>query len=94
MQANSEEVAQLERLRDELNHHGLDAQLVTRRNGPYLKIANRATPELNERVLCWHAEDRTLCFWWPWGQPIGSVDDLDAVIGKVAAVLRSVEGSS
>lgn len=92
MQSRSEEVAQLECLRDELNRHGLNARLVTRRNRPHLKVANQAMPELNERVLCRPGEDHGLCFWWPWGQPIGPVDDLDAVVGKIAAVLRPVEG--
>jgi hypothetical protein len=28
----------------------------------------------------------------PWRQPIGSVDDLETVTGKITVVLRSVEG--
>lgn len=92
MRLGSEEVTQLERLQTELSKLGLDAKLITKGSRSYLKIANRVTPELNERVLCWPAEDQSLCFWWPWGQPIGSVDDLEAVVDKVAAVLRSVEG--
>lgn len=87
-----EEVIHLERLQAELSKHDLDAKLITKGSRSYLKIANQVTPELNERVLCWPADDQSLCFWWPWGQPIGSVDDLDTVIGKIAAVLRSVEG--
>jgi hypothetical protein len=90
VQPGSEEVTHLERLQAELTRNGLNAQLVTRRNRSYLKVANQTTPELNERVFCRPAEDHSLCFWW--GQPIGSVDDLDAVTSKVAAVLRSVEG--
>lgn len=92
MQPRSQEVTQLERLCDELNRFGLHAQLVAKRGRSYLKVANQVTPELNERVFCRAAEDQALCFWWPWGQPIGSVDDMEAVIGKIAAVLRSVEG--
>lgn len=59
---------------------------------PYLKVANPDTPQLNERVLCHQADDGSWCYWWPWRQPIGSVDDLEEVVGKIAAVLRSVEG--
>ncbi len=90
MQQSSEEVAHLERLQVELIRNGLNTQLVTGHNRPYLKVANKTTPELNERVFCRPAADQTLCFWWPWRQPIGSVDDLDTVVGKIAAVLRSV----
>lgn len=92
MQSSSEALTHLERLQVELTRHGLNARLITRRNRSYLKVANQAvTPELNERVFCWSADNQTLCFWWPWRQPIGSVDDLDAVVGKIAAVLRTVE---
>ena len=92
MQPVSEEVEYLGRLRAELNRHGLAAELVTKGKRSYLKVANMDTPKLNERVFCRPAEDHRVCFWWPWRQPIGSVDDLDAVVGKIAAVLRSVEG--
>lgn len=92
MQPCSEEVEHLERLRAELKRRGLGAQLVTKGKEPYLKVANSDTPELNERVFCRPAEDHSVCFWWPWRQPIGSVDDLDVVVGKIAAVLRSVQG--
>jgi hypothetical protein len=61
---------------------------------PYLKVMNPDAPELNERVLCDQAEDGSWCYWWPWRQPIGSVDDLEAVTNKIASVLRSVEGES
>ena len=94
MQPCSEEVGHLERLRAELNRHGLGAELVTKGKRSYIKVANVDTPELNERVFCRPAEDHGVCFWWPWRQPIGSVDDLDAVVGKIAAVLRSVQGQS
>lgn len=92
MQHCSEEIAHLERLRAELNRHGLDAQLVTKGKRACLMVANADIPEINERVLCQSAEDHAACFWWPWQQPIGSVDDLDAVAGKIAVVLRTVQG--
>lgn len=59
---------------------------------PYLKVANPDTPQLNERVFCHQADDGSWCYWWPWRQPIGSIDDLETVVSKIAAVLRSVEG--
>ena len=89
----NEQVKHLERLQAELNQHGLDAQLVIKGTRSYLKVANGDIPALNERVFCRPAADHSLCFWWPWLQPIGSVDDLESVVSKIAVVLRSVEGS-
>ncbi len=57
-----------------------------------VRVVNPDAPALNERVFCGQAADGSWCFWWPWRQPIGSVDDLEAVVGKISAVLRSVEG--
>lgn len=92
MQPDNQEVTHLERLCAALDRHGLKTKLVTKVRRPYLKVANPDTPALNERVFCQAAEDHSLCFWWPWQQPIGSVDDLEAVVSKIAAVVRSVEG--
>lgn len=82
----------LVRLADALVKHELRTELITKGRQPSLKVANPDAPALNERVLCGRAADGSWCYWWPWRQPIGSVEDLDAVIGKIAAVLRSVEG--
>jgi hypothetical protein len=91
VQEPNEIAAHLESLATELCRRGLDARVVTKGAKPYVKAANPATPELNERVLCHRADDDSLCFWWPWQQPIGSVDDLETVTDKITAVLRSVE---
>jgi len=61
---------------------------------PALKVANPDTPTLSERVVCGPAEDGSLCFWWSWGQPIASVDDLGVAVGRIMHVLRSVEGTT
>lgn len=80
------------KLAEELTAHGFVTELVSKVRKPYLMVANADTPSLNERVLCEPAADNgAWSFWWPWRQPIGSVDDLDAVIEKITAVLRSVE---
>jgi hypothetical protein len=42
-------------------------------------------------VLCQPADDGSWSFWWPWNQPIGSVDDLELVVNRIALVLRSLE---
>jgi hypothetical protein len=89
-----ERLAHLERLADELKQQGLKAELVGGVAKPHLRVANAETPTLNERVLCYQADDASWVFWWPWKQPIGSSDDLGAVTGKIAAVLRSVEGGT
>jgi hypothetical protein len=86
------QVTHLERLAEQLNGQGFTAELVGTVSKPYLRIANADTPTLNERVLCYQMDDESWVFWWPWKQPIGLVDDLELVVGKIAAVLRSVEG--
>jgi len=81
----------LERLADELSKWQFTARLAGRESDQYLVVENPDHRDLNERVHCYPAEDGTWCFWWPWRQPIGSVDDLGIVVGKVMAVLRTVE---
>jgi hypothetical protein len=88
-----QQLAYLERLADELKQRGFIAGLVGTASKPYLKVANADTPTLNERVQCHQADDDSWVYWWPWNQPIGSVDDLESVTGKISAVLRSVEGA-
>jgi hypothetical protein len=82
----------LGRLADELSKRQFTARLEGRGSGQYLVVENPDHPDLNERVHCQPAEDGAWCFWWPWRQPIGSVDDLETVAGKIMAVLRTVEG--
>jgi hypothetical protein len=84
--------AYLERLADELSRREFTAQLVTRKTGLLLIVANTDNPGLSERVLCYSTPEGSWQFWWPWRQPIGAVDDLEAVAGKITVVLRSVEG--
>ena len=92
MTDRTEQLAHLERLADDLKHHGFKAELASKVRTPFLRVANAETSTLNERVLCHQAGDDSWVFWWPWRQPIGSVDDLEMVVGKIAAVLRSVGG--
>lgn len=84
----------LERLAEALAGRDFTAHLDTRGSEPYLRVENPAQATLNERVFCRQAEDGTWCFWWPWRQPIGSADDLEAVAGKILTVLRTVKGVS
>jgi hypothetical protein len=94
VETDSTKLAYLEQLHEALITKGFVAQIVSINTKPYIKVANAETPRLNERVHCEQADDGSWCFWWPWRQPIGSVDDLESVIGKIAAVLRSVEGEA
>jgi hypothetical protein len=92
VETDQEQLTYLKRLGEELSRQGFTAQVVNSNTTPYLKVANVETPRLNERVRASRADDGSWCYWWPWRQPIGSVDDLESVTGKIAAVLRSVEG--
>jgi hypothetical protein len=88
----TEKLTYLERLADELARREFTAEVVIKGTKSYLKVANASTPKLKGQVLCQQGEDGSWAFWWPWQQPIGPVDDLDAVVAKIASVLRSVEG--
>jgi hypothetical protein len=85
-------LAHLEKLASALDGHGFTGEPAGKTSKPHLKVANAETPSLNERVLCRQADDGSWSFWWPWAQRIGSVDDLSAVVEKIAMVLRSPEG--
>lgn len=93
MTYRDEQLTHLRRLAEVLETHGFIAEVIVKTGKPYLQVANADTPTLNERVLCDEAPDASWVFWWPWKQPIGSVDDLNAVVEKIAAVLKSVEGA-
>ncbi|HEV2374551.1 MAG TPA: hypothetical protein VGS19_20610 [Streptosporangiaceae bacterium] len=91
MEQHAEKRRYLARLAEELAKRELTAELTEGTKHPSVKVANPDVPDLNERVLCDQADDGSWCYWWPWRQPIGSVDDLETVVGRVAWVLRSVE---
>ena len=93
MTTTDEQHEHLARLADELSKRQFTARLVRRGNTHHLVVANPDSPDLNERIHCQQAADESWCFWWPWHQPIGSVDDLDSVAGKITAVLRTVESA-
>jgi hypothetical protein len=82
----------LERLGEALRCQGFTAQVTARGAAPCLQVANAQSPELNERVCARPDGSGRWMFWWPWDQPIGPADDLDTVTGKIATVLRSVQG--
>lgn len=94
MGADQEKLTYLKHLGEALTSQGFTAQVVGSGSKVYLKVANGETPTLNEKVRAAQADDGSWCYWWPWGQPIGSADDLESVTAKIAAVLRSVEDGS
>jgi hypothetical protein len=81
----------LEQLAAKLTVNGLSAELVGKISKPYLNVALADAPNQTERVLCQQDDDGSWSYWWPWEQSIGSVDDLDLVMSRIALVLRSVE---
>jgi hypothetical protein len=88
-----EQLAHLQRLAAELSSRGFTTQLLSAGRQPSVQVTNPDNGELTERVLCRPAGNGSWCFWWPWRQPIGSVEDVAAASGKIATVLRSVEGA-
>ena len=94
MTTPTEQHEYLNRLADELRRWQFSTRFGGSGSGQYLLVENPQHRDLNERVHCRPAADGTWCFWWPWRQPIGSVDDLETVAGKIMAVLRAVEGGS
>lgn len=92
MEARNSQLAHLERLAQALDPAVFTAEIVSTIARPYVKVASASDPKLNERVHCVQADDGSWVFQWPWRQPIGSVDDLEAVAGKIAEVLRPVVG--
>jgi hypothetical protein len=93
MEERNEQLAHLKRLAAALDPQACTADLTGAVSRPYLTVACAGTPTLNERVFCGPGPDGSWAFLWPWDQPIGPVDDLDAVAGKIAEVLRPVAGT-
>lgn len=94
MKEHDKQLAHLRRLAEGLSHRGFAANITQGAASVSLRVANPDTPALNERVLCRPADDGSWWFWWTWRQPIGSVDEQEVVIRKIATVLRSVEGDA
>ena len=94
METRQRSIGYLERLASELAKRDFAASVIASTSRPYLKAANPDSPTLSERIYCQTAPDGSWCFWWPSRQPIGSVDDMETVTGKIMVVLRSVEGTS
>src|SRR5713101_2341053 len=81
----------LARLAEKLTTNGVLAELVGDIAKPYLSVALADTPVQTERVLCQPTEADLWWYWWPWNQPIGSVDDIDLVMSRIVLKLRSLE---
>ena len=81
----------LARLAEKLTRSGLLAELVDDSAQPYLNVSLSSAPGHAERVLCQPTEADSWWYWWPWNQPIGSVDDIDLVMSRIALKLRSLE---
>lgn len=93
MTAREQQLVYLERLAEALKRQGFATELASAISKPHLKVANAEQPSLNERVICQQDTEGSWSFWWPWSQPIGSVDELGLVVDKIGLVLRSVQES-
>jgi hypothetical protein len=65
-----------------------------RRPGTHPHIMVTPDPDELRAELCRPAADGSWCFWRPWQQLIGSVDDLTFVSDRNATFLRSVEDAT
>jgi hypothetical protein len=90
-QQHEEQLDHLHRLAGELARQNFQAEVTARDKRPYMRVTNPECSELTERVLCQSVDDGTLCFWWSWQHPIGSVDDVGMAARRIMTVLRSVE---
>jgi hypothetical protein len=80
----------LARLADKLTASGLLAELFGDIQEPYLNVALANAPAQHKRVLAQLTDEDLWWFSWPWGQPIGSVDDLELVVDRICLTLRSL----
>ena len=90
-EARAKKLAYLEQLATALDGSEVTADLASSISNPFLKLANRAVPALNERAYCREAGDGSLAYVWQWGQLIGPVDDLAKAVATIISVLRPAE---
>jgi hypothetical protein len=87
-EAPSEAKTHLEQLGTSLQVRGWKVSLTTTGDGPRLKVTNPAAPEMHETILCRRAGGDWM-FFWPWAEPIGPVEQLDAAGRRIRHVLRT-----
>lgn len=90
-EARATKLAYLEQLATALEGSEVTTELASSISNPFLKVANRAVPSLNERAFCREAGDGSWAYAWQWGQLIASVDDLDKAVATITSVLRPAE---
>ncbi len=80
----------LEKLADELSHHGLEAYLMAPpRRRPSLYVVNTAARALEENVYVGCGKDGQWWFWWSWAERISVADDVNLAASTIARVLAS-----
>jgi hypothetical protein len=85
---NTEEVAQLERLGNELRKLGFAATVCTHADRlPYLDVKNPRASVLGERVYA-----QGDFYYWSWAEVIASTDEVTQTAATLANVLRTVTG--
>jgi hypothetical protein len=90
-EARAKKLAYLEELAAALEGSEVTADIASSISNPFLKVANRAIPALNERAYCRDAGDGSWAYAWQWGQLIGPVDDLEKALATITSVLRPAE---
>ncbi|KAB8184299.1 hypothetical protein FH608_048310 [Nonomuraea phyllanthi] len=76
---------QLDLLRVELARRGWHADQCGTEQRPFLRVRNRADPELSDSVAC-----RGGVYCWSWGPAIGAVDDVSGTADRITHVLRVI----
>ena len=86
-------VAQMEVLAADLAGRGFQAH-VSRDGGTLsLNVINRAAPGSRENIAARLADDGSWWFWWPWGDRIARITEVEAAAFKIAYLLTPQAGS-
>lgn len=79
----------LEKLSEELAHHGLDSWLMSPPGRtPSLYVTNPAARAMEDSVYAVKGSDGIWWFWWSWAERIAVVDDINSAASTIARVLR------
>lgn len=84
----SVESTYLEKLSEELAHHGLESWIMTPPGRiPSLYVTNPGARAMEDSVYAVQGSDGIWWFWWSWAERISVVDDIDRAATTIARVL-------
>jgi hypothetical protein len=79
----------LEKLSEELVHHGLESWIMTPPGRvPSLYVTNPGARAMEDSVYAVQGSDGIWWFWWSWAERISVVDDIDRAATTISRVLR------